>query len=150
MCTEILQLIYSSWIIVIIWKQFSKNNTDTTFLTYYKCAFWASRRHSFVHYAPLWVFSLCWLRRLSIIMFEMKTCALPLQKLLGRSPSGTQSLPDPVECVSDVETLSLSLHAENAGYVSAEHKSQTNFKYTTDALSLFLKYHLYFSIEQLI
>lgn len=45
--------------------------------------------------------------------------------LLGRSPSGTQSLPGPVECVWDGETRSLSWHAEIAGYVSADHKPQT-------------------------
>lgn len=61
---------------------------------------------------------------------------LPLQRLLGQSPSGTQSLRDPVESVSDEETRSPSLRAENAGYVSAEQKSQTFY----GALLLFLKY----------
>lgn len=51
-----------------------------------------------------------------------KIC-LPLQKLLGQSPSGTQSPLDPVECVSAAETRSLSSHAESAGYVSAEQRS---------------------------
>lgn len=56
------------------------------------------------------------------VLLSINIMYLPLRKLLGQSPSGTRSPPDPVECVSDAETLSLSSRAESAACVSAGHR----------------------------
>lgn len=57
-----------------------------------------------------------------IIQVFMFYVFLPLQKLLGQSPSETQSPPDPGGYVSGAETQFLSLHAENVEYVSVEQR----------------------------